>query len=214
MFKQSIATSAAIIVSAVSLGCSGDFEESESGADGALPPVATTDEAGRDVTGLNLGAPSTTYPLPERGGTGGSPAPSLTGSVIYGMRLNTGRLVDNISLAYYVPSQADNIYRSGDFYSVLGPLGGTGGTWHDWTYCPPDFGAIGIQGRAADKVDALGLICVNLRDSSQIVTLPVYGGSGGQGFNDRCGQGYLMTGVNLRTGRVVDRVQGMCQRAR
>ncbi len=200
--------------SAFGVGACASAVDGSEGADELMPPEAVTDEVGEDVSMLQLGAPGTQYTMRERGGSGGSPAPSLRGSVIYAMRVNTGRLVDQVNLAYYVPSRSDNLYRSGDFYDVLGPIGGSGGTYHDWTYCPGGYGAVGIQGRAADKVDAVGLICADLTNSSRRVTLPVHGGSGGQGFYDECAQGYLMTGVNLRSGRVVDRIQGVCQKER
>lgn len=175
-------------------------------SDDGTEPVETA------VAEQGLGAPSSQYSMPERGGSGGSPVPSLQGAIIYAMRVNTGRLVDQINLAYYVPSRSNNIYTPGDYYNTLGPIGGTGGTWHDWTYCPDGFGAVGIQGRAADKLDAVGLICADLRNNANRVTLTVYGGPGGQGFRDTCQNNYLMTGVNLRAARVVDRIQGICQR--
>lgn len=198
------------IVSSLSMiGCGVASTESD-GSFGPLAPISAVDEPGRDVSGLTLGPPNTMNSMPARGGNGGSPT-SLRGGVIYAIQVNTGRLVDRISLAYYIPSNPDNRYRQGDFVGVLGPHGGSGGTFHDWEYCPTDAGAVGIQGRAANKVDAVGLLCKSLLNESIQVSLPVYGGPGGQAFYDDCGNGRLMTGVNIRTGSVVDQIQGICQ---
>lgn len=205
----------ALMASALFVGCAADTGDlGEESNEEMRPPAALTDEAGSDVTARHLGAPGTTRPLPERGGSGGSAVPGLRGAVIYGIQMYTGRLVDKLQLAYYVPSGADNQYRSGDFYASLGPVGGGGGTWHDWQYCPSGFGAIGIQGRAGDKLDALGLLCANLANPAQQVSLQVYGGGGGNGFFDTCNNTELLTGVNLRAGTKIDRIQGYCQKVR
>lgn len=43
---------------------------------------------------------------------------------------------------------------------------------------------------------------------------PTFGGSGGTGFELRCGQGYVLTGLRGRQGMVVDRVGVLCRPVR
>jgi hypothetical protein len=65
--------------------------------------------------------------------------------------------------------------------------------------------------RLGKNLDRIRLICGNLHNPSQQVTLPVYGG-GGRSFVDACRPDQLLTGINLHTGRVVDEIQGVCQK--
>jgi hypothetical protein len=152
-----------------------------------------------------------------RGGWGGTDLPSLRGAVIYGMQAKSNVYLDNLTLAYYIPSHPDNQYRVGDFYGYLGPEGGNGGYWHDWVTCPPGQGAIGMQGRSGAFVDAMGLICSDVTSPSpnNVTTLDVFGGScefgcGGSGYYDVCPQGALMVGVNVRGNVYIDHLQGIC----
>lgn len=179
-------------------------------ASGLLPPPAAPGE-GHAVAALQLGAPGTVYNLTPQGGSGGTPI-SLRGAIIYAIQADSGSYVDRVALGYYIPSHPDNLYRQGDTYGTLGPAGGGGGTYHDWAYCPTNEGAIGIQGSSGIYVDRLGLICSNVTspNSNNETTLPVYGGTGGSYFYDDCGTGYLMDGVNIRSGVYVDQIQGIC----
>lgn len=196
-------------------GSSGGEESRAESSNTLLPPPVAAPGEGHNVTGLQLGAPGTEYTMPMRGGTRGSPA-SMQGGVIYAIQQDTGTYNDSVALAYYVPSQPDNLYRNGDYFATVGPFGGSGGTYHDWQYCPSGMGAVGIQGRSGVYVDYLGLICGNVTNptTTSEVTLTPYGGPGGQGFFDTCQNGYLMDRVNFRSAIYIDNIQGVCIKAK
>lgn len=155
-------------------------------------------------------------PLPQHGNiNGGTDLGYRKVGVIFGAKIYSGNFTDAIELYYYIPSQPDNLYRQGDYKASTGRIGGSGGVDRGDYYCPQGYAAVGLQGASGTAaVDRLGLICGKIGNLSQVVALPVFGGSGGAVFNDNCGSihslGFL-TGVRVRAGDWMDSIQGLCQ---
>lgn len=169
--------------------------------------VTTNPEVG--VTALALGDPGSLPPTPEHGGNGGTSF-EAEGGIIYAVRMRSGDFVDQVQFAYYVPSNPNNHYTPGDLFAASSAFGGNGGTQHAWTYCPPGYAAVGIQGRSGTFVDRLGLVCGRINNPTSRITLATFGGNGGSGFYNTCGSGY-MSGLAGREGDYIDRIQGLCR---
>lgn len=208
-------------ISCLMLACGADFEEASSIpsaelSEDPLPPalVEDLDSAGEGIGVLEqaLGGPGSISPLLTVGGSGGGEFDMTSGGVIYGLALRTGQRVDQLSYAYYLPSNPDNVYRAGDPVGSMGPQGGNGGTHRGWQYCPAGYGAVGYYGRAGARLDNFGLICANLRNLNQTWAMPAFGGSGGSAFSDRCDFSGLLVGLTGRAGANIDQLTGICAR--
>jgi hypothetical protein len=152
--------------------------------------------------------------LPARGGGGGAFTGHVTPpAVIYGVQVNSGRLVDRITFYYYQPTRADNVYAGETTGAVT--FGGNGGASQNPVFtCPANQGVIGLRGASGKYVDRIGVICGNVTTpdpaSPSNVFSPLWGGGGGAFFEDRCEFGRLVDSFNVRNGSVVDNLQAMC----
>lgn len=210
------------------VGCVAEGEElgelSQSDEEVPDPPLVGADEDGAPVLGIreglaSLGPTYTEAALWPHGGWGGSFTGHVTpAAVIYGVRVRSGALVDASAFAWYQPSGGDNRYRSGDPWGSTPLFGGSGGVDRGWWYCPGGQGVIGIRGSAGVYVDRIGVICGNVTTpdpySSSNTYSPLWGGSGGGWFDDRCGGGRLVDSFNVRSGALVDNLQAICINAR
>lgn len=194
-------------------------KQKESVNDGVGPPSQVAAGVGRDVRGLERLGPLVNPPLPARGGWGGGNFGFYGGGVIYAVRVRSGSYVDQLTqFCYYVPSGVDNSYRAGDFWTCVGPFGGSGGADRGFFSCPnggTGGGVIGIQGGSGSYMDRLGVICtrdVNHPDpySSLNVASPQWGGGGGSVFRDMCPYNSLLSGFSIRAGSYLDQIQGHC----
>ena len=89
--------------------------------------------------------------------------------------------------------------------STIGPVGGAATSHKFAVACPGYNRANALRGRAGSQVDRVGFRCTNgaLRSG---------GGTGGRGFDTRCPKGYLLRGVDYRSGGAVDAVRAVCAR--
>lgn len=160
----------------------------------------------------DLDGPGSLAPLSAHGGTGGSSIGNLDKGIIYGIRGNTATWLTQLELAYYVPSQADNQRRAGDAIGTTGAIGGTTGTDSGWRYCPSGYAAIGLTGAAGQYVDRLQLVCGQIGNPTNRVTLAAVGGTGGTAFaTEVCASGGFLSGVTGRAGTAIDQIQGLCR---
>jgi hypothetical protein len=195
---------AAHVLAALASACAAPLDD-EARLDDEAQAGEAADQIG--VALQELG--STLNPLPARGGTGGFPV-SLQGVLINGINVRSGKFVDNIQLAFYIPSQPDNRFRQGDQTGFIGPVGGDGGSPSGWQFCPDGFAAVGLQGAAGRYVDRLGLICGRVDNPASTFTTPVFGGPGGAPFFDVCGSQGFLSGADVRAGKLIDQVRGNC----
>jgi hypothetical protein len=117
-------------------------------------------------------------------------------------------------LYYYLPSEADNYYREGDYRASAGRIGNAGGIDLGGYFCPDGYGIVGFQRASGLGVDRLGFICGQISAPSRTVALPVVGGKGGTAFKETCDVTTslgLLTGIRIRSGQWMDSVQGLCQ---
>jgi len=68
-----------------------------------------------------------------------------------------------------------------------------------------------MQGRSGDRIDKFGLICGQVGNTSNQITIAAFGGTGGVAFFDVCGAGGFLSGTAGRTGAEVDQLQGLCR---
>jgi hypothetical protein len=192
------------------------------GTNDLLPPdmvpgtaMATAPEnAGKDdVSQVQqaLGAPGSLSPLVARGGTGGADFGTFDNGIVYAFRVRYGVRVDQIELAYYIPSAGTNFYATGNTLGSIGPFGGGGGIDSGWQYCPTGYGGRGFHGSSGTGIDKIGLICGNISDTSRLWFSPLFGGTGGSSFSDTCGSGGFLSGTGGRSGIWVDRLVGQCR---
>lgn len=181
-----------------------------------VAPVPTPG-VGRDMSGLtSLGPIYTEQALSFHGGGGGAYTGHVTPpSVIYAVQVNSGKYVDHIRFAWYQPSGADNLYRSGDNWGNTQAFGGGGGGDNGWWYCPAGKGVIGLYGSSGAYVDRIGVVCgdVNAPNpySSTNAYSPLWGGGGGGWFNaEMCTSGRLVDSFNVRSGSYLDGIQAIC----
>ena len=79
--------------------------------------------------------------------------------------------------------------------------------------CPTDSFVIGITGRAALFVDALGIVCAPLPwtgDERRLATSRIVGGDGGQPYTARCKLGEIAIGAQGAFGEVADQAGIAC----
>lgn len=134
--------------------------------------------------------------------------------VIFGARIYSGNLAMAIELFYYIPSNADNFYREGDYRASSGRIGRDTGTDNGAYYCPEGYAAVGLEGASGLAVDRVGLLCGQIGNLAKVVALPIFGGNGGNAFRNNCastGSLGFLTGVRVRSGAWMDSIQGLCQ---
>ncbi|WP_394824024.1 hypothetical protein [Pendulispora albinea] len=183
----------------------------EQEAAGPRPPVALTNEPGRDVTAEQVGNPGSLNPLPwvgdpNRGGDRGM----IGGGVAYAVRISAGDFVDQIAVAYYHPSNPDNQYREGDAHYATNPIGHAGGVTYDWEYCPAGYAITGIHGSQGQAVDGINVICSEINNPANKRYLPVRGANRGVPFSLECEYNGFMSAVHVRAGSWMDALQGLC----
>ena len=88
---------------------------------------------------------------------------------------------------------------------TIGPVGGAATSHKFAVACPGYNRANALRGASGSQVDRIGFRCTNgaLRSG---------GGRGGRGFDTRCPKGYLLRGVDYRSGGAVDAVRAVCAR--
>jgi hypothetical protein len=168
-----------------------------------------------DPSGVNPASP--VLLLPQHGNSNGGVDHGLMNvGVIFGARVYSANLAQAVELFYYLPSRSDNYYREGDYRGSTGRIGGNGGTDNGEYYCLDGYAAVGLEGAAGLAIDRVGLVCGQIGNLSKAVSLPIFGGSGGNPFYDNCAStaslGFL-TGVRVRSGAWMDSIQGLCQAA-
>jgi hypothetical protein len=202
-------------------GVNSGIDEGPASSDALLtPPPLVADEDAAPEQGIlgelpRLGPTYTEGALAPHGGGGGHFTGHVTpAAVIYAVRVRSGAYVDAIAFAWYQPSGFDNYYRSGDPWGATSLYGGSGGVDRGWWYCPGGQSVIGIRGSAGAYVDRVGVICGNVTNpdpySPYNTYSPLWGGSGGGWFDDRCGGGRLVDSFNVRSGAYVDNLQAIC----
>jgi hypothetical protein len=173
--------------------------------------VSTSFDAGR------VDPASPIVALPQHGNVnGGVDYGFINVGVVFGARIYSGNFAQAIELFYYLPSNADNHYRRGDYRGSTGRIGGNGGTDSGEYYCPDGYAAVGLQGGSGLAIDRVGLVCGQIGDLSKVISLPIFGGKGGNAFYDNCVSTRslgLLTGVRVRSGSWMDSIQGICQAA-
>ncbi len=136
--------------------------------------------------------------------------------VVFGARIYSGNYTNAIELFYYIPSNSDNFYREGDYRASTGRIGGNNGTDSGEYFCPDGYAAVGLQGGSGLAIDRVGLVCGQLGNLAKMVSLPIFGGNGGNAFYDNCGSIRslgLLTGVRVRSSGWMDSIQSLCQAA-
>jgi hypothetical protein len=208
------------LASIVSLGlaaCDGVPQATEENGPAPVPAAAGE---GRDVSGLVLGPTWTERTLAAHGGGGGGLTGHVTPSaVIFAVQTRSGDYVDAIRFGWYMPSGADNLYRSGDVWGWTPWYGGGGGALNPSFSCPAGKGVIGIRGNSGDYVDRIGVVCGDVSNPNPTAPSnnfsPLWGGSGGGWFGeDTCGAGQLVSSFNVRSGGYLDGIQAICISAR
>ncbi len=147
-------------------------------------------------------------------GNGGTDYGYYNVGVIFGAKVYSGNYAVAIELYYYIPSQADYLYREGDFRGSTGRIGNSSGGDGGEYYCPEGYAAVGLQGSSGLAIDRVGLVCGKIGDFSRLVAMPLFGGNGGGPFSDNCvgvqSSGF-MTGVRVRSSSWMDSIQALCQ---
>jgi hypothetical protein len=178
---------------------------------GQRKTVNTTFDAGR----VDPASPIVALP-PHGNVNGGVDYGFINVGVIFGARIYSGTYGQAIELFYYIPSGSDNHYRPGDYRGSTGRIGGNAGTDSGEYYCPDGYAAVGLQGGSGLAIDRVGLVCGQIGNLSKAVSLPIFGGNGGNAFYDNCvstrSLGFL-TGVRVRSSSWMDSIQGICQAA-
>jgi hypothetical protein len=136
-----------------------------------LPPMPLPPWNVRDVGGIErVARPLTgaTWQLMEpMGGNGGGVSPGspffVNNAVIYAFQGRTGQVVDQITFAFYVPTNSNNLFTPGDPLGTYGPIGGSGGGPNPpgggWIQCPGGKAALGFAGMFTSVVTRFGLVC-------------------------------------------------------
>jgi hypothetical protein len=184
------------------------------------PPALVAGDRAKDARPReqSIGATNTEWPMWPHGGGGGVFTGHATPpGVIFAVRVSSGQYVDSLSLAWYQPGRWDNHYASGDPMGSV-TFGGSGGGDNGWWYCPAGQGVIGLRGNAGGLVDRFGVICGDVTypnpDSPYNTFSPLWGGGGGWWFgDDKCPTGRLVDSFNVRSGSLLDFVQGICVNA-
>jgi hypothetical protein len=192
------------VIATIAMGCGveADTEQSDTATEGTGESV-----------GL-LGTTLTERNLVAHGGTGGVFTGHVTpAAVIYAVQVNSGSKVDHVTFFYYQPSRADNVYAGEPTAAVN--FGGRGGANRNPTFsCPANQGVIGIRGSSGSLVDRIGFVCSDVTNPDPFSPLngfsPLWGGSGGVFFDDRCELGRIVDSFNVRSGSLIDNLQAIC----
>ena len=163
------------------------------------------------------------------GGAGGEPTTFNAFGAIYGFRVRSGEVVDRIELAYYVPSNPNNLFSPGDTLGTFGPVGGEGGQDSGWVFCPAGKAAVGFAGRHDDtRVVKFGLLCASPEPgvADNPVETAQFGGTRGRAYNqdpkcsdvspiDEEGEPItiigVVSGLIIQHGDQVDQIRGFCR---
>lgn len=166
-----------------------------------------TSAASTDLSGV--------VPLKQHGnGNGGQDYGYHNVGVVFGAKVYSGNFAVAMELYYYIPSQPDYLYREGDYRGSTGRIGNNTGSDGGEYYCPEGYAAVGLQGSSGLAIDRVGLVCGKIGDFSRLVSMPIFGGNGGNAFYDNCvgvqSSGF-MTGVRVRSSSWMDSIQALCQ---
>lgn len=199
-----------VIVGLTMLSACGGEELSQSQADMAEP---STENLAQTSNGLVVDG-NDHYVMEYHGGSGGSfhTAYCPPGYVAVSIKGRAGQHIDRISLTCHKLLPDGGI---GSEWETTAWQGGAGGT--DFRMdCPLGQAIVEVYGASGWYVDRLGIACATpmgwLNTFNEESYPAAVGGTGGSFFFDRCNQGYVLTGLNLRTGELVDGVQGRCSK--
>jgi hypothetical protein len=225
--KVSMMVSAALTAAAL-VGCAADVDQVDraSGSEVDQPAAISPDgDSQVDMAEQALGSPAGVLPL--HGTAQGIVESKFLGrGMTYAMRLRTGSLVDQVTMHFYTPSRADNLFSPGDPTFIGGPVGGTAGSAQPLTTCPAGYAGYGLFGGSGKHIDRLGLVCARIGSDGRPVTsdvkvLDAWGGAGGTFFYDVCGEGKWLSGMvagaalkSSGSNKIISFVQGYCNNAR
>jgi hypothetical protein len=148
------------------------------------------------------------------GGTGGTGALSACGpySAMVGIYGSAGTLIDKVGAVCVRVDRSAGTWEGAAYDAPA--HGGTGGAPFR-SVCPTGQAMAGFAGRAGSMVDNLQVICgpLGIREgkvailSVQAPMGAVGQGTGGTAWQDMCPEGHHMTGVEVRTGTLVDEIR-------
>lgn len=168
-----------------------------------------------------------TVPFEIAGAGGGGGAPFWLGceegSVLVGLSLHTGSLVDSI-MAICARVNSDGTWRvrgqsNGTtlyWYTFAGIVGGSGGTLKSFM-CAPGEGVMRLFGRSGGLIDRLGIECGRLGRVGEGIGIVApgsvhgpAGGSGGSVFQLQCPADQVATAIKGRADRYIDQIALRC----
>ena len=131
--------------------------------------------------------------------------------VVVGLGGRSGARVDQVA-PRCAALRADGAHGDG---VPIGSAGGDGGIRFE-VACPSEHDVVvGLHGRSGDGIDALGVICADVRDwafgTASSFDLASRGGTGGSAFRAACPRGYVLTELRGRAGDRVDELTGTCR---
>ena len=133
------------------------------------------------------------------------------GEVVVGLGGRSGARVDQVALRC-ATLHPDGAHGAS---TLTEPAGGDGGTPFE-DECPGEHDVvIGVHGRSGAGIDALGVICADVRDwtlgTASSFDLAPHGGTGGSAFRASCPRGYALTDLRGRAGDRLDELTGTCR---
>jgi hypothetical protein len=169
-----------------------------------------------------------TVQLRHAGGSGGV-APYAracpAGEAVSGIRGRGGSLLDAVApvCTRLDPGDLRGLTDASPVETELEPAGGGGGAAFARS-CAAGAHVVGVRGRGGDLIDALELLCLDARAAASAAatpgakpvaatSLPVAGGTGGQPFERRCPQGWVVVGFSGRYDRQVNSIALHCGKA-
>lgn len=133
------------------------------------------------------------------------------GEAMSGVYGRSGSLVDALGP---ICRQINTIAQS--FGSELQPIerelevaGGGGGSVFT-RKCPEGAFIVGVKGRAGEVIDNLAPLCKGLDDTSHPIVLPQSGGEGGQPFERKCPDQWVVVGISGRYDRHINSIALIC----
>jgi hypothetical protein len=218
MRKGALVVTLATLATGVIAGCGGAVQN----GDEPLSPMGTPVPLGtfkpehdiEMVQQKQLGIPGSLNDLPQMGGSGGFDFGTWDQGIVYAFRVRYGTRVDQIELAYYVPTNPNDSYTPGDTVGSIGAFGGSGGSDSGWIYCINNYVAVGIHGRHGTRIDKFGLICGQLGNLSVHNSTAAKGGNGGSEYGSGgyvCDFNGYLSGIAGRSNVEVDRIVGQCR---
>lgn len=136
-------------------------------------------------------------------------------SAITQFAMRYGKLVDRLGATCTTLGDFETTENSEEFGGTSGKPGSV--------RCETGQYAVGIHGRAAARIDSLGLLCAAPKEWFQRgkpTREPALGGPGGKDFQEECPSGFVLVGVTVRVGRyagllhqgdVVNAISVQCQ---